>query len=485
MKQFIIYSVCFIVLLVAMPNRSVAQFASSSVHIEDGKLMVKIKQKNDDYEHLMQYFGLDEDSLFKYHNLGHLANEGWKIKKINKRKAIIYKRLNEDKIDAQWGIAPLLFNLNNGNNDTPGYPGPVSYGINSFKGAQSVYESDDDVTIFELNNYTDAQHVFISGNFNDWSTGGIAMEKTNTGWVAKIKLKPGKYFYKFIVDGKWIFDPNNNIKESDGYNSFNSTYFHYNYTFKLDGFTDKKQVIIAGSFNDWNEQELKMNKTTTGWELGLYLKEGMHTYKFIVDKEWMLDPANSNVEDDGSGNINSVMSLGDPTLFELQGFPYAKTVVLSGSFNNWNPSAITMTKTATGWAIPYVLPQGNYEYKFIVDGDWITDPANNNTIINGTIINSVKVISANKTFELSNYPNANDVYVTGSFINWAVPGFKMIKVEGTWIFPCFLPAGKYTYKFVVDGNWILDPNNNNVEQNEYGTGNSVLWVAPESEFLDR
>jgi type 1 glutamine amidotransferase len=28
-------------------------------------------------------------------------------------------------------------------------------------------------------------------------------------WEKELTLKPGKYEYKFVVDGKWIADPNN------------------------------------------------------------------------------------------------------------------------------------------------------------------------------------------------------------------------------------------------------------------------------------
>jgi len=82
-------------------------------------------------------------------------------------------------------------------------------------------------------------------------------------------------------------------------------------------------------------------------------------------------------------------------------------------------------------------------------------------------------------------PNAKEVYITGSFIGWAEPGYKMIKMENVWIFPCFLAAGKYTYKFIVDGQWIIDPGNNNIEENEFGSGNSVIWISPETEFIDK
>jgi hypothetical protein len=37
-----------------------------------------------------------------------------------------------------------------------------------------------------------------------------------------MKLEPGKYFYKFIVDGDWITDPGNQNAEDDGHGNINS-----------------------------------------------------------------------------------------------------------------------------------------------------------------------------------------------------------------------------------------------------------------------
>ena len=41
-----------------------------------------------------------------------------------------------------------------------------------------------------------------------------------------------------------------------------------------------------------------------------------------------------------------------------------------------------------------------------------------------------------------------------------------------------LAPGKYTYKFIIDGNWIVDPANPNTEDDERGLTNSVLVVKP-------
>jgi hypothetical protein len=37
------------------------------------------------------------------------------------------------------------------------------------------------------------------------------------------------------------------------------------------------------------------------------LPAGRHTYKFIIDGDWITDPANPATEEDGRGSINSVI----------------------------------------------------------------------------------------------------------------------------------------------------------------------------------
>ena len=116
-----------------------------------------------------------------------------------------------------------------------------------------------------------------------------------------------------------------------------------------------------------------MNKTVAGWSLPLYLAEGTHTYKFIVDGKWISDEQKSEKLPDGHGNFNSVLRIGQTHLFRLRGFENAKNVLLSGSFNGWKTDELIMNKTGSGWELPYTLGAGNYEYKFIVDGKWVTD----------------------------------------------------------------------------------------------------------------
>ena len=56
--------------------------------------------------------------------------------------------------------------------------------------------------------------------------------------------------------------------------------------------------------------------------------------------------------------------------------PDAKQVSLCGEFNGWSPSATPMKRHDDGhWETTVALVSGRFQYKFIVDGEWITDPA--------------------------------------------------------------------------------------------------------------
>ena len=61
----------------------------------------------------------------------------------------------------------------------------------------------------------------------------------------------------------------------------------------------------------------------------------------------------------------------------------AKEVILMGDFNHWNSKKHLMKKDGNGvWNKAVILPPGNYEYKFLVDGQWKEDPQNDQTCLN-------------------------------------------------------------------------------------------------------
>ena len=56
--------------------------------------------------------------------------------------------------------------------------------------------------------------------------------------------------------------------------------------------------------------------------------------------------------------------------------PLAHEVFLAGTFNQWRPSVTAMHSTGGGlWVRELTLAPGKYEYLFLVDGQWLPDPA--------------------------------------------------------------------------------------------------------------
>ncbi len=149
--------------------------------------------------------------------------------------------------------------------------------------------------------------------------------------------------------------------------------------FHLDGFQHSQVVILTGSFNNWDEQAYKMKRDANGWTLHLSLSPQEYEYKFIVDGKWIHDPANPEKRVNQYGTLNSVLRLTKMVQFNLEGFVDAKKVILAGSFNAWNEKAIPLHRTESGWWTELPLSSGKHTYKYIVDGHWMTDPANPRT----------------------------------------------------------------------------------------------------------
>ena len=53
-----------------------------------------------------------------------------------------------------------------------------------------------------------ANEVNLAGEFNNWDPSKNALKReTNGQWRTSLKLRPGRYEYRFLVDGNWENDP--------------------------------------------------------------------------------------------------------------------------------------------------------------------------------------------------------------------------------------------------------------------------------------
>ena len=73
-------------------------------------------------------------------------------------------------------------------------------------------------------------------------------------------------------------------------------------------------------------------------------------------------------------------------------------------------------------------------------------------------------------------PDANKVVLGGDFNNWNIRAHPMKYEGGVWKV-LMLDPGRYEYKFLVDGQWRNDPNNDQTCANCFGTHNNVLVIS--------
>ncbi|MBQ6915018.1 MAG: glycogen-binding domain-containing protein [Kiritimatiellae bacterium] len=66
--------------------------------------------------------------------------------------------------------------------------------------------------------------VCLAGDFNNWSPTAKKMAyKARAGvYTASVKLAPGTYQYKFVIDGAWCADPENVNAVPNDQGTFNS-----------------------------------------------------------------------------------------------------------------------------------------------------------------------------------------------------------------------------------------------------------------------
>ena len=79
-------------------------------------------------------------------------------------------------------------------------------------------------------------------------------------------------------------------------------------------------------------------------------------------------------------------------------------------------------------------------------------------------------------------PEAQSVYVTGSFNDWSLDEkYCMSRKDGMWTIEVPLKPGNYRYQFIVDGRWREDPRNPDQERNSFGDVNSLIEVEGSAE----
>jgi len=173
-----------------------------------------------------------------------------------------------------------------------------------------------------------ATNVFVAGLFNEWDATATPMTRREDDgwWYVELALFPGRYAYKFVVDGNWIEDPLAGDAIRDGNrNTENSQFNPANRRVETRPvrpvstaaslvpvrfeYRDRaaRYVSVAGEFNGWNAVNHQLSLEKVGlWSAELRIPAGEYAYKFVVDGKWLLDPSNAATKIVG-GATNSLV----------------------------------------------------------------------------------------------------------------------------------------------------------------------------------
>ncbi|MCK4415077.1 MAG: alpha amylase N-terminal ig-like domain-containing protein [Candidatus Eisenbacteria sp.] len=185
------------------------------------------------------------------------------------------------------------------------------------------------------------QNIYLAGTFNAWAADRDRMTDADGDGTFELTLElaPGRYEYKFVVDGNWTTDMKAGAFGPDGFGGQNSVVVVgeggvipaagagagaaagaeepegppaeglFQVTFSHRPGATPGNIVLAGTFNDWSTTATPMSDANGDgtYETTLILPGGTYQYKFVIDGNWTPDPQATRTADDGFGGQNSVI----------------------------------------------------------------------------------------------------------------------------------------------------------------------------------
>ena len=235
---------------------------------------------------------------------------------------------------------------------------------------------------------------------------------------------------------------------------------------------------VSGRTAGYNSRDAGLEEPGNG------RKERVYTLDQLENLHYAVQPVPVKVLDWSDGDYQSSLKKGILVTREAY---RAKRVSIAGNFNNWRPHSMKRgNRGVYYYIIPFRKMEGGklarkYAYKFLVDGIWESDPVNKNRVSDGLgdylsvfrlrvvdvdhqiTIHRIKEVrpTEERLVEFAIYlPDVENLSLVGNFNNWNPEhDFLMKGDDGIFRLRKKLPPGKYLYKYVADGKWILDTYN--------------------------
>lgn len=267
--------------------------------------------------------------------------------------------------------------------------------------------------------------------------------------------------------------------------------------------TEEQKAGIKGQFNNWITTPMEAVSGAEDGFIGftttakVSTEGGIYTYGMVTGEEekWIGDPENKTKTDNPAVIRNPEIGNGTVAIYwpstedNLNGKVMYR---LYGSKENYSEVAFQPAADAENLfaaVIDKAKAGEKYEYTIEINGKVQEDSYNFASKENGTttftvskMVNEPNYISpvvkedGMVTFYYWN-PSAKEVKLAGDMTNWAADAVEMKKDTETGMFSTTIsvPAGSYGYKFIVDGNWVLDEKN--VKTTEGTEKSSLLEVS--------
>ena len=69
----------------------------------------------------------------------------------------------------------------------------------------------------------EAKQVQLAGSFNNWNGQHTTLKRDASGrWQVALQLQPGRYEYRYIVDGSWQNEQKRSAKVKNAFGTYNS-----------------------------------------------------------------------------------------------------------------------------------------------------------------------------------------------------------------------------------------------------------------------
>ena len=68
----------------------------------------------------------------------------------------------------------------------------------------------------------EAMSVLLAGDFTNWQEAPVVLKKLKSGlWKTTVSLAPGRYQYRFLVDGEWRDDSSCALRQANDFGGEN------------------------------------------------------------------------------------------------------------------------------------------------------------------------------------------------------------------------------------------------------------------------